>query len=88
MALAAYDNVGNLGPFSMLGCGTPAPVDSILRVYQCKGGLTESGCGFCSIGGERGGSFAALVSAGLVVFGFAARRSRRPRAARTTRGVR
>lgn len=87
VAMAAYDDVGNIGKLSDLACGAPAPVDSILRVYQCKGGLTETGCGFCSMGGDRGGSFGALVSAGLIVFGFAARRSRR-RAVRTSRGAR
>ena len=88
IALAAYDDVGNIGKLSEPKCGTPAPVDSILRVYRCKGGFTESGCGLCSVGGDRGGSFAALVSAGLVVAGFAARRTRRPRAVRASRGAR
>lgn len=88
VALAAVDDVGNVGALSELGCGTPAPVNSFLRVYRCKGGFAESGCGFCSMGGDRGGSFAALVSTGLVVFGFAARRGRRPRVASASRGVR
>lgn len=88
VAVAAYDDVGNVGKLSELQCGTPAPVDSILRVYECKGGLTESGCGFCSMGGDRGGGFAALVSGGLVVLGLAARRSRRPRVAGGSRGAR
>lgn len=88
VAMAAYDDVGNVGKLSELGCSTPAPVDSILRVYQCSGGLKDSGCGFCSMGGDRGGSFAALVSGGLVVFGLAARRSRRKRSGSTSRGAR
>lgn len=88
VAMAAYDDVGNIGKLSALACGAPAPVDSILRVYKCDGGLTETGCGFCSMGGDRGGSFGALVSAGLVVAGFAARRTRRHRAARASRGAR
>jgi len=82
VAVAAFDDVGNIGKLSELSCGTPQPLDTILRVYNCKNGLVESGCGFCSVGGDRGGSFAALVSAGLFVFGFAARRSRRSRAER------
>jgi hypothetical protein len=88
VAVAAYDDVGNVGKLSDLQCGTPAPVDSFLRVYRCKGGTTESGCGFCSMSGERGNSFTALVSAGLIVFGFMARRSRRPRVAGGSRGAR
>jgi hypothetical protein len=88
VAMAAYDDVGNIGKLSELACGAPAPVDSILRVYKCDGGLAETGCGFCSMGGDRGGSFGALVSAGLLVAGFAARRTRRPRAVRTSRGDR
>jgi hypothetical protein len=82
VAVAAFDDVGNIGKLSELSCGTPQPLDVLLRVYKCKNGLVDSGCGFCSVGGDRGGSFAALVSAGLFMFGFAARRSRRPRAER------
>ncbi|MEP7121832.1 MAG: hypothetical protein ABJE95_13010 [Byssovorax sp.] len=88
VAMAAYDDVGNVGKLSELKCGAPAPVDSILRVYQCTGGFKDSGCGFCSMGGDRGGSFAALVSGGLVVFGLAARRGRRKRGVRGARGAR
>jgi MYXO-CTERM domain-containing protein len=57
-------------------------------VYKCRGGLTESGCGFCSVGGDQGVSYTALVSAGLFVFGFAVRRSRRPRVTSAARGAR
>ncbi len=88
VAVAAYDEVGNAGKLSELKCGTPQPVDSILRVYKCRGGLTESGCGFCSVGGAQGVSFTALASAGLFVLGFAARRSRRPRVTSAERGAR
>jgi hypothetical protein len=88
VAMAAYDDVGNVGKLSDLACATPAPVDSILRVYECNGGFKDSGCGFCSMGGDRGGSFAALVSGGLVVLGLAARRSRRKRAVSASRGAR
>lgn len=88
VAVAAYDDVGNVGKLSELKCGTPQPVDSILRVYKCKGGLTESGCGFCSVGGDQGVSFTALASAGLFVLGFAVRRSRRPRVTSAERGAR
>lgn len=88
VAVAAYDDVGNIGKLSELQCGTPLPVLSILRAYECSGGLTESGCGFCSVGGERGVSYTALVSAGLFVFGFAVRRSRRTRVASGARGAR
>ena len=88
VAMAAFDDVGNMGKLSELACGTPAPVDSFLRVYRCKGGFSESGCGFCSMSGDQGSSFAALVSGGLVVLGFMARRSRRPRVAGGSRGAR
>ena len=88
VAVAAFDEVGNTGVLSELSCGTPQPLDNILRVYKCNNGLAESGCGFCSVGVDRGNSFAALVSAGLFVLGFAARRSRRPRAERAAGGGR
>ena len=88
VAVAAFDEVGNVGKLSELQCGTPQPVLSIFRAYECAGGLTESGCGFCSVGGAQGVSTTALVSAGLFVFGFAARRSRRPRVTSAARGDR
>jgi hypothetical protein len=88
VAVAAYDDVGNIGKLSELECGTPQPVLSILRAYECAGGFTETGCGFCSVGGNQGVSYTALVSAGLFVFGFAARRSRRRRVASASRGDR
>ena len=88
VALAAFDDVGNVGKLSELQCGTPAPVNSFLRVYECKGGLKDSGCGFCSMSGERTNSFAALASGGLVVLGLLARRSRRPRVTGSSRGAR
>ena len=88
VGVAAYDDVGNVGKLSELTCGTPQPVNSILRAYECGGGLEATGCGFCSVGGDRGASYTALVSAGLFVFGFAVRRSRRPRVASAARGAR
>ena len=88
VGVAAYDEIGNVGKLSELQCGTPVPVNSILRVYKCQGGFDETGCGFCSMRGDRGGSFAALVSGGLVLLGLAARRSRRPRVAGGSRGPR
>jgi hypothetical protein len=88
VAVAAVDDVGNVGKLSDLQCGTPQPVISILRAYECAGGFNASGCGFCSVGGDRSASTAALVSAGLFVFGFAVRRSRRPRVASGARGAR
>ena len=88
VAVAAVDEVGNVGKLSELACGVPQPVSSILRAYECGGGLGATGCGFCSVGGDQGVSYAALVSAGLFVFGFAVRRSRRPRAASAARGAR
>ncbi len=88
VAVAAVDDVGNVGKLSELQCATPQPVNSILRAYECSGGLDKSGCGFCSVGGDRSSSTAALVSAGLFVFGFAVRRSRRPRVASGARGAR
>jgi hypothetical protein len=88
VALAAFDDVGNLGKLSELKCGTPTPVDSFLRVYRCKNGFADSGCGFCSVSADRGSSFAALVSGGLVVFGLIARRSRRRRVSGSSRGAR
>lgn len=88
VAVAAFDEVGNVGKLSELQCATPLPVINILRAYECAGGFKESGCGFCSVGGDRGVSYTALISAGLFIFGFAARRSRRSRVASAARGDR
>jgi hypothetical protein len=79
IAMAAYDKVGNLSPLSDLVCGVPEEAVIILRANDCAGGLTEQGCGFCSLGGRGGGSWAALASGSLIVVGFAARRRRRER---------
>lgn len=82
IAMAAYDKVGNLSPLSDLACGVPQEMMTFLRAYDCGGGLDERGCGFCSIGGGEGGSWAALASGAHLVVGFAARRRGRERARR------
>ena len=72
VAVAAYDQVKNVGPLSDLACATPQLVDDFFDRYREAGG--EAGGGFCSI--QRYGSpwsVLLLVGAGL---GYALRRRR------------
>jgi hypothetical protein len=67
VGVAAFDEVGNVGPLSSLVCATPAETDSFYEVYRRAGG--QGGGGFCSFGLPRspGGVHAALAALGLVV---------------------
>ncbi|XYI00869.1 hypothetical protein ACMHYB_14335 [Sorangium sp. So ce1128] len=81
VGVAAYDNIGNPGVLSELGCGMPVDVDSFFELYREAGG--EAGGGFCSVAGPVGAGRWLPVPLGAMVAGAALglwRRTRRRRA--------
>jgi hypothetical protein len=76
IAVAAYDDDGNVGALSNLGCQTPAPVTTFWDKYQEDGGT--AGTGFCTLTavGAPAPFFASIFGAGFVGAA-AARRGRR-----------
>lgn len=46
IAVAAVDDIGNVGPLSEVQCATPQPVDHFFKLYRSAGG--KGGGGFCS----------------------------------------
>ena len=74
VAVAAYDEVHNVGPLSPLLCGSPQPTDTFMKVYCADGGDGCEGCGICNAGARGRLSWpwlgaAALAAAGVVVRG-------------------
>ena len=69
VAVAGYDDVGNVGKLSAPVCGTPQNVDDFFEVYRELGGL--AGGGFCSVNaiGARSETWAAMgaIAAGLAL---------------------
>jgi hypothetical protein len=65
VAVAAEDNLGNLGVLSAVTCGTPQEVTGYFEAYRAAGG--EAGGGFCSFGPARrpGLPLAAALALGL-----------------------
>jgi len=72
VGVAAFDNVGNIGPLSCLVCVTPEKTDDFFSKYREAGGQA-GGCA-CSASKESA-SFGGLL-AGAVVFVAAAKRRR------------
>jgi hypothetical protein len=81
VAVAAYDQVFNLGPLAPLQCATPQAVDSFFGVYCADGGPgCVGGCGSCDVGGGADPVWPALGAGVIVVAGIVVRRDRRRRA--------
>jgi MYXO-CTERM domain-containing protein len=75
IAIAAYDEVGNIGPLSELQCGTPEPTDTFFKTYCADGGTAcHDGCGTCAAGGDRDLAWPGLAAMALAAVGFATRR--------------
>jgi hypothetical protein len=68
VAVAAEDNLGNLGVLSAVACGVPQEVTGYFEAYRAAGG--EAGGGFCSFAPARRGALplAAALAIGLVAF--------------------
>jgi hypothetical protein len=75
-AVAAVDNLGNVGAIGDLQCGTPGPIADFFWNYTHDGGL--AGGGFCALEGVGmpAGSACMAVGMGLIGVGFARRRRR------------
>jgi len=77
VAVAAYDDDGNVGIVSNLGCQTPAPVTDFWDKYKEDGGL--AGGGFCALeapGAPVAGSVFG-IGAGTALVAYGRRRRRR-----------
>ncbi len=74
VAVAAFDEFGNLGSISNAVCATPAPINDFWKVYNQDGG----NAGFCALEvvGAHGSPVAATL-AGLVAFAFIRRRRKK-----------
>jgi MYXO-CTERM domain-containing protein len=77
VAMAAQDNVDNLGALSEFQCGTPEATKSFFDAYREEGGQAGSGCGLCSAGGDTPPTLPALAGGALAIAVFAGRRRRR-----------
>jgi hypothetical protein len=76
VAVAAYDEVDNLGPVSSpFVCGQTQPVDSFYKAYCTDGGSDCGGCGIGDVGG-RGPLWPALGAAVLAAVAVIVRRER------------
>ena len=76
VGVAAYDNVGNVGPLSQLLCATPQQVDDFFTNYRNAGG--QAGNCACSTSGSELGWETSLLS-GLIAYAAIGRRTRRRR---------
>jgi hypothetical protein len=77
VAVAAFDDDGNVGLLSNLACQTPAPVVDFWNQYGRAGGL--AGGGFCNLQGAGIPAFGSVfgLGIGLVAGAFMRRRRRR-----------
>ncbi len=88
VAIAAYDEVWNLGPFAPLQCGTPQIVDSFFNTYCAEGGPgCVGGCGSCTVGAHTDPVWPVLGVTALAAVGIMVRRDRRRRAPRAARSL-
>lgn len=77
VAIAAYDNVGNVGKLSSVVCGQTEAVTDFFEAYRAAGGTGGSGC-HCHFGPEnspRTGAWAFLF--GVAVIGLRRRQGDR-----------
>lgn len=70
-AVAAYDELENVGPLSELVCAQPEPVEGYFKGYREAGG--QGGGGYCAFG-RSGPEALAALAAGLAALAFARRR--------------
>ncbi len=77
IAVAAYDQVHNLGVLSELGCGTAEPVSDFFDAYRDAGGEAGGGLCQCELVGASFDRPLAVVVALLLGLAFGLRRSRR-----------
>jgi hypothetical protein len=79
VAMAAVDQVGNVGVLSPAVCATPAEVTDFFELYRAVGG--KGGGGLCSLSRTRYGAplVGILSASGLLAFAGAVRRARRRR---------
>ncbi len=86
VAVAAYDQVFNLGSPAALQCGKPQIVDSFFNTYCAEGGPgCANGCGSCNVGSGADPLWPALGVSALAAIGIMVRRDRRRRAPRPRR---
>jgi hypothetical protein len=69
VAVAAYDQLGNVGPLSNVACQTPQHVLGFYDTYTAEGG-TAGGSSFCAV--RAPGAKTALMMAGLLALAAAA----------------
>ena len=79
VAVAAYDDVDNVGPLSPLLCGGPRPTTTFMKAYFADGGEGCQGCGICNVGAPSGLPWPPLSAAALAAAGVVVRRGRRRR---------
>lgn len=80
VAIAAYDQVNNIGPLSVLQCGTPQPTRTFFNQYCADGGVAcADGCGTCTVGVGRELAWPGLGAIALAAAAFAVRRDERRR---------
>ena len=89
IAVAAYDEVNNIGPLSVLQCATPVPTDTFFPQYCKDGGAGCAGCGSCAVGAPSDLTWPGLALAALAALGLIVRRDerRRPHPRRSRKGL-
>jgi len=85
IAIAAYDEVDNIGPLSVLQCSTPAPTIGFFNQYCADGGQGCGGCGSCAVGADNGLLYPGLAAGALAAVGLLVRREERRRKRKTRR---
>jgi hypothetical protein len=75
VAVAAFDQFGNVGTISGAVCSTPAAIDDFWKIYNQDGGSAY--CALEAVGSRGGGVAAALMSVVGMVFLRRRRRARR-----------
>jgi MYXO-CTERM domain-containing protein len=79
VAVAGFDDLGNVGPLSELSCGEPEPTDDFFDIYKGSGG--PGGGGYCNctvVGAPDVARHAAWLGlAALVALGWRRRRRER-----------
>jgi hypothetical protein len=82
VAVAAYDQVFNLGPLAPLQCAAPEPTNTFFETYCADGGHgCAGGCGIRDVGGGTDPVWPVLSVGALAAVGIIVRRDRRRRAA-------
>ncbi len=77
IGVAAYDQVGNVGPLSALVCETPVPVTDFFDNYRAAGG--QGGNCACSTAGSDFGWEAPVAAGGVLLAAMKRRKAKRAR---------